>query len=188
LATWLLVGVVPIVLICALLWEGLFILMGQVVGYMTTNEITRQSESVRSTAYGLAWSLAHRESSATIPTLTETFVKETAEARHAEIGAIVRIGTETIAVPHEGAIRDIPQWSQPDFSGLVKDKGRYYFGAHIGLDGSAGKTEVFVYQYARADFFNNLLPKVATILMGPGLARAGGIDIQYDRVAEDLTS
>src|SRR5439155_3837431 len=73
LATWLLVGVVPIVLICALLWEGLFILMGQVVGYMTTNEITRQSESVRSTAYGLAWSLAHRESSATIPTLTETF-------------------------------------------------------------------------------------------------------------------
>jgi sigma-B regulation protein RsbU (phosphoserine phosphatase) len=178
LATWLLVGVVPIVLICALLWEGLFILMGQVVGYMTTNEITRQSESVRSTAYVLAWSLAHRESSATIPALTETFVRETAEARHAEIGVIVRTGTDTIAVPHDGAIEDIPGWSQPDFSGLVKDKGRYYFGAHIGLGGSADKTEVFLYQYARPEFFNNLLPKVATILMEQGSARAAGIDIQ----------
>src|SRR5258708_1673408 len=38
LVTWILVGVVPIVLICALVGEGLFILMGQVVGYMTTTE------------------------------------------------------------------------------------------------------------------------------------------------------
>src|SRR5262245_30785311 len=44
LVTWILVGVVPIVLICALLAEGCFFLMGQVVGYMTMTEIARQNE------------------------------------------------------------------------------------------------------------------------------------------------
>src|SRR5689334_387364 len=52
--TWMFVGVVPIVLICLLVAEGLFFLMGQVVSYMTTSEITRQSELVRSSASALA--------------------------------------------------------------------------------------------------------------------------------------
>src|SRR5438874_3601284 len=46
LMTWILVGVVPIVLICVLIGQGLFILMGQIAGYMTTAEIGRQSELV----------------------------------------------------------------------------------------------------------------------------------------------
>src|SRR5439155_22315456 len=75
LVTWVLVGVVPIVLICALVGEGLFILMGQVAGYMTTTEISRRSESVRSTAYALGWSVAHRGPSASAPRLAETFVR-----------------------------------------------------------------------------------------------------------------
>ena len=45
--TWIFVGVVPIVLICVLLAESGFILMGQLVSYMTTNEIIRENESVR---------------------------------------------------------------------------------------------------------------------------------------------
>ena len=83
LVTGILVGVVPIVLICALVAESLFILMGQVVGYMTTTEISRQSELIRSTAYALAWSATHRAPSVALPVLAETFVRETSELRHA---------------------------------------------------------------------------------------------------------
>src|SRR5262249_38721068 len=55
LVTWILVGVVPIVLICALLAEGSFFLMGQVVGYMTMTEISRQNDLDRGAAQSLAW-------------------------------------------------------------------------------------------------------------------------------------
>src|SRR4051812_2628066 len=67
LVTWFFVGVVPIVLICALAVEGVFILMGQVVSYMTTNEIVRQSELLRSAAGTFVWSVEHRAASMTLP-------------------------------------------------------------------------------------------------------------------------
>ena len=57
LVTWIFVGVVPIILIFLLLAEVGFILMGQLVSYMTTNEIVRESESIRSAADTLAWSI-----------------------------------------------------------------------------------------------------------------------------------
>src|SRR5262245_19342877 len=74
LVTWIFVGVVPIVLICLLVGEGLYFFMGQVVGNMATNEIRRQSELVRSTAQGLAWNLSHRSPSQSVAMLVETFV------------------------------------------------------------------------------------------------------------------
>ncbi|HYR87131.1 MAG TPA: hypothetical protein VE422_23825 [Terriglobia bacterium] len=135
LVTWVLLGVVPIILICALVAEGLYILMGQVVGYMTTAEIARQSEVVQSSAQALAWSLAHRRASVSAAMLVEPFVLEMSQARRTEVGAIVRTGENVFAVPAGGSIRDIPGWSKPDFVGLVKDKQRYYFGAHVGPPG-----------------------------------------------------
>src|SRR6266446_2862183 len=178
LVTWVLLGVVPIVLICALVAEGLFILMGQVVGYMTTAEITRQSELVRSTAQGLAWSLAHRVPSQSVAALAEPFVREISQTRNAEVGAIVRTGKEVLNVPADGGIREIPEWSKPGFVGLVKDDLRYYLGAHVVPGDSKEKTEVFLYQHAPADFFKNLLPNVATVLPVVGTANAAGIDIR----------
>src|SRR6266702_711253 len=71
--TWILVGVVPIVLICALVAEGFYMLMGQAVRYMTTTEIVRRSDAIRDDAQSLAWSLAHRSPSVSATTLAETF-------------------------------------------------------------------------------------------------------------------
>jgi hypothetical protein len=99
LVTWIFVGVVPIVLICLLIVEGMFVLMGQIIGYMTTQEIARQNQAVRNTA--------------------------------------------------------------PDFAGLVKNEGQHYLAAHVQLDASPGKPEVFLSQRAGAEFFSNLLPGVA---------------------------
>src|SRR5215468_889144 len=120
LVTWIFVGVVPIVLIFLLLAEVGFIIMGQLVSYMTTDEIVRESESIRSAAGSLAWSIEHN-SPAAIPELARALVKETSEARHSEAGAIVRVGQKVVAVPQGGSIAEIPAWSQPGSFGLIKD-------------------------------------------------------------------
>src|SRR5262245_9931147 len=101
LVTWVLVGAVPIVLICLLFGEGLFILMGQVVSYMTTNEVGRRSELIRNRADALAWSLSHRDSSATIPALTETFLRQPPATSGAKLGAVVRTGGEVFVLPQD---------------------------------------------------------------------------------------
>ena len=178
LVTWFLVGVVPIVLICALLTEGLFFLMGQVVGYMTATEIARQNELVRGTAQSLAWSLTHRGPSVDARTLAESFVRDSSQTRQAEVGAIVRTAKETFTVPSNGGIQEIPKWSTPDFAGLTRGNGRYYFGAHVTQGDPINKTEVFLYQHTSTDYFKNLLPDVAVVEMARGDARAGGIDIR----------
>ena len=176
--TWVLVGVVPIVLLCLLFGQGLYILMGQLVSYMTVSEVTRQTDLIRNTAHELAWSVAHRGPSVAMPMLAETFVRETSGARNVEVGAIVRTSGSTATVPAEGAIREIPEWSKPDFAGMLKTNGRYYFGAHVMLGGASDKTEVFLYQHAPMEFFANLLPNVATVSPGSGTASSGGIDFQ----------
>lgn len=180
LVTWIFLGVVPIVLICALVAEGMFILMGQVAGYMTTAEISRQTELVRSTAETLLWSVTHRASSTSLAMVAEPFVRETSEARRAEVGAVVRSGKDALAVPANGAIAEIPEWSKPGFAGLMKRDRRYYFGAHLVAGEAADKTDVFLYQHAPDDFFKNLLPDVATIQFLDVEVRTqiGGIDIQ----------
>jgi sigma-B regulation protein RsbU (phosphoserine phosphatase) len=173
LVTWFLVGVVPIVLICALLTEGLFFLMGQVVGYMTATEISRQNELVRGTAQSLAWSLTHRSPAVDARTLAESFVRDSSQTRQAEVGAIVRTAKETFTVPSNGGIQEIPKWSTPDFTGLTRGNGRYYFGAHVTQEDPTNKTEVFLYQHISTEYFKNLLPDVAVVEMARGEARAG---------------
>jgi hypothetical protein len=154
LVTWIFVGVVPIILIFLLLAEVGFILMGQLVSYMTTNEIVRESESIRSAAGTLAWSIEHNGAAA-IPQLAAAFVKETSEARHTEVGAIVRVGQQVVVTPQGGSIAEIPAWSQPGSFGLIKDKttSRYYFGAHVTKPAGKDAAEVFVYEAAPRDFF-----------------------------------
>jgi phosphoserine phosphatase RsbU/P len=183
LVTWVFVGVVPIILILALLAEGTYILMGQIVGYMTTNEIDRHSESIRSAAYTLAWSLDHRsdKSAATARTLTEAFLRETSEVQHSPVGAIVRAGQDVVSIPVEGAIQENPKWVKPNFFGLVRDRSKSdvrYFGADVVLGDGKQATEVFLYDAPTDDFFKNLLPGVAAVQPVEGNASAGGLDIQ----------
>src|SRR5215467_6083725 len=178
LVTWIFVGVVPIVLIFLLLAEVGFILMGQLVSYMTTNELVRESESIRSTADTLAWTIEH-SSPAAIPQLAAALVKETSESRHSEVGAIVRVG-QKVVTPQSGSIAKIPAWSQPGSFGLIKDKAtaRYYFGAHVTRPAGKDAAEVFIYEAAPDDFFKQLLPGVAMVLPVAGTANAQGIDIR----------
>lgn len=175
LVTWIFVGVVPIVLIVLLLAEGTYFLMGQFVGYMTTNELRRKSEAVAGSASVLAWSIDHRPASVSAAAAAESFVKETSGKNQVEFGAVVRAGGRTVVAPANGLIQEIPAWSEPGYAGIVKAGEDYYFAAYMkAADGS----ESFAYQLAPPAVFARLLPGVATVQADRGLVNAGGIDIQ----------
>jgi sigma-B regulation protein RsbU (phosphoserine phosphatase) len=177
LVTWIFVGVVPIVLICLLIVEGMFVLMGQIIGYMTTQEIARQNQAVRNTAQALAIRISNRDETTSVPMLVETFIREQSQAGHVDAVA-VRVNGQTSSVPADGLLREIPNWSNPEFAGLIKNDGEHYLAAHVQLDASRGKPEVFLSQRAGDEFFSNLLPGVARVEPVEGVARAGGINVR----------
>src|SRR5262245_21069055 len=177
LVTWVLVGVVPIVLICVLVTEGAFMLLGQAVSYMTSSRITQQTESVRGLAYTLGWQIAHRPAASTPQSLTETFVREISDIRKFQVGAVVRSGKETLAVPAGSVIQKIPEWSMPDFHGVVAAKEMRYLAAHVALGDSSDRTEVFLYQQAPPEFFEKLLSGIAAISLDRGTAAGGNLNV-----------
>jgi sigma-B regulation protein RsbU (phosphoserine phosphatase) len=176
--TWVLVGVVPIVLIGALVAEGFYMLMGQGVGYMTTTEILRRSNSVRDDAESLAWSLTHRENSINPASVTQTFITELSDRKKIQVSAVVRIADNQFAVPSDAPIQEIPRWSRRHFLGLIRGNDGYYLGSDVLSGEPPQKAEVFLYQTTPPEFFSSLLPGVATIVPDQESARAGGIDIR----------
>jgi len=184
LVTWVFVGVVPIVLICILIVEGMFVLMGQVIGYMTTQEIARQNEIVRTEAQALVVQISNRPAPA-VPALVETFIRETSEARHVTINAVVRSNGQTTSVPADGVVREIPKWSESDFTGLVEGDKEHFLAAHVMLRDVPGKPEVFLYQPTATEFFSNLLPGIATVEPVTGVARATGVNVSRAKRSED---
>jgi sigma-B regulation protein RsbU (phosphoserine phosphatase) len=178
LLTWVLLGVVPIVLIAALVGAGMYLLMGQVLAYMTTTEIDRRAKVVQSDAHELAWSVAHRAASVNPATLAGTFMKETFQNGNAEAGVVVDTGANAFALPADGPIRQIPDWVKPDFLGIVRSESGYYIASHIVLGDSPGKTAIFLYQHAPPEFFNSLLPGIATIEIDRGATRGRNFQLE----------
>src|SRR5262249_30073264 len=136
LVTWIFVGVVPIVLVAMLVGEGLYFLLGQTVGYMTTSEIKRQNTSFENLTATLALNLRLRKPTDSVRSITETFVRRASDAQKGPVGAIVHSGREVVAVPTSEVIPDIPTWLTSNFVGLIKDQknDRYYLGAYTLLD------------------------------------------------------
>jgi sigma-B regulation protein RsbU (phosphoserine phosphatase) len=85
-------------------------------------------------------------------------------------------------VPAGGVIQSIPDWSMPEFRGMlttkVEDKDRHYLAAHIAVENGTRRTEVFLYQDAPPEFFQNLFSRLATISLDRGKATAAGLDIK----------
>src|SRR5262249_15021242 len=127
-----------------------------------TAEITRQNELVRSTAEALAWNVAYRPASMNVKAVVDPFLKNVSERERVAVGAFVRSGKETAAVGADKA-EELPEWVKPGLIATLKRGKQYYFAAYAAVDGSQGKTEVFLYREAPTEVFESLLPSVATV-------------------------
>jgi sigma-B regulation protein RsbU (phosphoserine phosphatase) len=105
-------------------------------------------------------------------------MKETFQDLKIDAGVVVHAGTNDFTLPADGPIREIPDWVKPDFLGIVRTDSGYYLASHIVLGESPGKTEVFLYQHAPPEFFDNLLPGIATIQIDRGKLTGGNFQLE----------
>jgi sigma-B regulation protein RsbU (phosphoserine phosphatase) len=160
--TYVFIGVVPIVLVLAMLGIALYILMGQVATYMVTTELKRRNDLVRDCAYGLAWNVAdHRRRGNTQASANE-FLK-VLRGRHPHLQAVVQVDGRTFSVPADAVVKDIPPWSKPGFAGLLSAGLAYALAAHIQASDSVAAVQVFAYEPADSDLLARLLPGLASI-------------------------
>jgi sigma-B regulation protein RsbU (phosphoserine phosphatase) len=160
--TYVFIGVVPIVLLLAMLGIALYILMGQVATYLVTSELKQRNELVGDCAYGLAWNVVDHLPNGQIESAANEFLS-TLRSRHPHLRAIIRAGDRTFTVPPRTRIKTIPGWSQAGFTGLVSAGPDYALAAHVLRSRSTTSAEVFAFEPADADLLARLLPGLASI-------------------------
>ena len=128
--TYVFIGVVPIVLLLAMIGITLYILMGQVATYLVTSELKRRNELVGDCAYGLAWDAVDHFPDGKIEASANEFLN-TLRGRHPHLQAVIRTRGRTFAVPPETRIKTIPEWSQVGFTGLISAGTEYALAAHV---------------------------------------------------------
>src|SRR6185295_823693 len=112
----------------------------------------------------------------------DTFLRELSGTQQGDFGAIVRTGDTTFAVPPVGDIQAVPEWSKPDFAGMLKGEARrLYFAAQSTVGPPADKTDVFLYRHAPPDFFKKLLPDVAIVEIDLGTVTRRAGNIEFNR-------
>ncbi|MCI0627420.1 MAG: SpoIIE family protein phosphatase [Acidobacteria bacterium] len=156
------IGVVPIVLILAMLGIGMYILMGQVATYLMTAEMNRRNEVVRDCAYALAWNVADHLGSDQGRTAAGQFI-QTLRRRLADLQAVLHVDGQTFRVPATAGVAEFPRWSQHGFLGLIAAGREHALAAHVGIQQAAHVVEVFAYEPADASLLGKLLPGLASI-------------------------
>lgn len=127
LVTYFLVGVLPTLLILTMVIISVFALLGAMVSYLCRSELDRQLGQLQQTA--------RQRAAGTHPTAPENVAGQ----------AIIRAGNRT--VPHQGPIADIPSWSKPGFSGIVRaNASSYFMAAHVETGTNADRVEVLAYR------------------------------------------
>jgi sigma-B regulation protein RsbU (phosphoserine phosphatase) len=160
--SYVFIGVVPIVLILAMLGIGMYVLMGQVATYLMTAEMNRRTEIVRDCAYALARNVADRPRSGNALAAANQFVQQLQD-RLPKIQAVLRSDGQTFSVPADAGLTEFPHWSQEGFVGLISAGREYAIGAHIRVRQAGHDVQVFAYEPAGPDMLARLLPRLASI-------------------------
>jgi len=183
--TYVFIGVVPIVLLLAMLGIALYILMGQVATYLVTSELRQRNELVGDCAYGLAWDVVGHLPNGQIEPAANEFLN-TLRVRHPYLRAIIRTSDRTFTVPPGTRLKTIPEWSQPGFTGLVSDGPDYVLAAHVRRGQSADSAEVFAFEPADASLLSRLLPGLAAIqFLGIEKTSGGGNRLSQQKGGSD---
>lgn len=174
LFTYVLVGVVPILLIALLLSYSSKILLGQYAGDRVREAIDDQAIALASLARSMAVA-ASASASASTPMSTDAPARDAMlnalrEQTPGVIGgtsgtsgtsdsssggggvrAIVRLGDRIVRMPEDGELKALPTWSTDGFSGVLMLDGRPYVAAQSGGSSGAAAVTVFTYQPLSGD-------------------------------------
>ncbi len=162
IVAYIFIGVVPVLLIFAMLTIGLYVLMGQVATYLLTRELQHRNEIVRDCASILGWQTAeHFKKEDLEQVATQTLLH--LQRRIPNLQAIIRIDKSTFKILGSAAREDYPSWSRPGFIGLVSVGSDYILAAHSDARIQGHSIEVFAFEPVGSDLLSSLLPELATV-------------------------
>jgi phosphoserine phosphatase RsbU/P len=162
IVAYVFIGVIPILLIFAMLSVGLYVLMGQVATYLLTRELQVKNEVVRDCASMLGWQAAeHPHESDGEQAATQ--VLRRLRHRVPDLQAIVKIDTTTFPLEGNAGPEVFPSWSRPGFVGLVRVSPDYILAAHVDAKIGVHSVQVFAYEPVGSNLLANLLPGLATV-------------------------
>lgn len=160
--SYIFIGVVPIMLIFAMLGIGMYILMGQVATYLMTAEMNRRNEIVRDCAFALGWNVADHLQDSNTASSVEQFVKQL-RRRLPRFQAALEVDGKPFSALGGASIGDVPQWSRPGFLGLTRSDREYALAAHVEVQQSGHRVGVFGYEPADSGLLGKLLPGLASV-------------------------
>jgi sigma-B regulation protein RsbU (phosphoserine phosphatase) len=207
--SYVLIGVVPIVLILAMLGIGMYVLMGQVATYLMTAEINRRAEIVRDCAYALAWNVADHPRNGNAVAVANQFLQQL-QHRLPRLQAVLRFDGQIFSVPADAGLTEFPRWSKDGFLGLISSGREYAITAQIRVQQAKHDIQVFAYEPAGPEQTARLLPRLASLSFveiqetsdrfqrpeepkpsrGSGIPQAGPLvhPVRFDRRANEQSS
>ncbi len=161
IVTYVFIGVVPVVLILALVGISVYIVAGQVASYLVTSEANRRAASLAAPA---------RILSEMNPAAQPFAIGEMAPfLRDRMPGLEVLVaGAQTLHSPADSALEAPPPGWQP-YTGLVRKGGRFYFMAFAKNAGS----EVVMLAPVTRESLRGLFPNIGEISLGVRLPQPG---------------
>ena len=126
LLTSFLFGVVPLLLIAFLLSQGSQIVLGQYASSIVREAIDHQITATETTARLLARSARVLAAAGTAASNTQL---DDIRQQAPNVRLVLQTNGRTVTLPEAGDLRQIPDWMEPDFKGLLESAGRYYIAA-----------------------------------------------------------
>ena len=151
LVTYVLIGVIPVVLILTLVVLGGYIVAGQVAVYLITSELDRRTQALNEPAQILSW--ATPATRGRVLSQLAPFVRN----RFPRIEVLMH-GDSDLRYPQEARIEPpAPGW--PDTAGLVIKEGRYYHWVHISRNGA----ELVMREPITSRVLSDLVPNLGAV-------------------------
>ncbi|MDQ6678166.1 MAG: SpoIIE family protein phosphatase [Acidobacteriota bacterium] len=149
--TYLLIGVMPVVLILSLVVLGGYILAGQIAVFLVSSELDRRTQSLNEPAQILSWSTP--ESRPRVLNQVAPFLRN-----HFPRLQMLIHGDSDFRYPEDCTLKAPPNgWR--DHSGLVKKDGRFFHWAHV----SRNAAEVILLEPASNRLLSDLVPNLGAV-------------------------
>ena len=153
--TYCLVGILPILLIYLLVQLGSNLVLGQTTNYLLHKELERRLEQLLSSTERRAQAVADGKAANTLSV-------EPGE------GVVVRVAETVWTIPGS-AISEFPTWSNPSFTGVVRNqRGVFFLAAHARVEDGNRSIEAFAVRPFDAKLLAELLPGMAAISVVEG--------------------
>jgi sigma-B regulation protein RsbU (phosphoserine phosphatase) len=185
IATYIFIGIVPIVLIVSMLGIAMYMLAGQGVAYLITTELERRNDVTRNSALTIASSLAFRSPTET-PEDVGRRVLDDFGARFPTLNLIARVDGRDVSIGPNPTGLEFSTSMEAGFRGVIRVDRDLVVAARVTSGPPGNEVHVLAYESVDDRLLSDLLPGLATttlfsdLVLGAADSRPAGLQIQVE--------